>query len=272
MTDARARTYDLVVSIVHYNTPELLIRCLAALAEEGSGLRKKIIVVDNASERPPRREAVEAYPDTEIILNPSNRGFGAANNQVFEGWRAKAYLVTNPDVILPPAGLLPLWEHLRTHPDTGVLGCRLLYPDGRAQPSCRRYPTLRAVLLRGLLSEGLAAHFAPIRRYFMAGEVHDDSIRVDWVLGSCLLIRGDVLEKVKGFDEGYFMYYEDIDLCYRVRRAGWHVEYFPAVHWFHDYRRESTSGTSWKLRCHHFYSAMRFLIKYGSERGWINSF
>jgi GT2 family glycosyltransferase len=264
MTNER---FDLIVSIVHYNTPDLLRSCLDAFNKEGSPLRKKIIVVDNASSPALQASDFKNYPGLSLIHNARNVGFGSANNQVFRKWDGDWYLVTNPDVKPAPGSLGPLLKRAAARPRLGAMGVRLRYPDGRPQASCRRYPTLRSVLLRGLLPEEKAARFRSIQRYLMTETALEVPTSVDWMLGSCLLLREEALKQVHGFDEGFFMYYEDIDLCFRLKKAGWDVEYNPEFEWVHDYRRESTRNGRFKLRGIHFYSAMRFLAKHLPERG-----
>ncbi|HAM36499.1 MAG TPA: hypothetical protein DEB40_14610 [Elusimicrobia bacterium] len=258
---------DLVVSIAHYNTPELLKSCLRALAEEGSPLKKKIVVIDNASTPALQARDLAEFPDVDLIQNTSNTGFGSANNQAFARWRAEAYLVTNPDVHVSPGSLSRLLDRLRAQPKLGIIGAGLRYPDGRGQASCRRYPTLRSVLLRGLLPESLARNFPSIRRYMMLDDDIAAPTAVDWVLGSCLFMRGRAVHETGGFDENFFMYYEDVDLCCRVRQAGWLVEYNPSVQWTHEYRRESARSLRLGLKAAHFKSAMRFLRKHLAFRG-----
>jgi N-acetylglucosaminyl-diphospho-decaprenol L-rhamnosyltransferase len=131
---------------------------------------------------------------------------------------------------------------------------------------------LRSVLLRGFLSEEKAARFPSIRRYLMMDDAPRTARTVDWVMGSCLFLRGDALRDTGGFDEKFFMYYEDIDLCHRLGRAGWSVEYFPDVEWIHDYRRQSARrGQGW-LRLIHFQSALRFLLRRARADGWPSAF
>jgi GT2 family glycosyltransferase len=264
--------WDVVVSIVHYNTPDILRQGLASFLAEGSPLRVKIVVVDNASTPPLSPRDLEAFPGVELLSNARNTGFGRANNQVFRRWRGRFHLVTNPDVRVPRGGLASLVGALESDPSLGAVGAGLSYADGRPQTSCRRYPTLRSVLLRGFLSEEKAARFAPIRRYLMEGQALDRPRPADWLLGSCLLIRREALDAVEGFDEGFFMYYEDIDLCYRLNAAGRPVQYRPEVRWVHDYRRESAGKGRLKLRAVHFMSAMRFLAKHLPRRGLLGSF
>ncbi|MBI3549154.1 MAG: glycosyltransferase family 2 protein [Elusimicrobia bacterium] len=264
-------THDLVVSIVHYNTPALLERCLEALAAEGSDLRVRVVVVDNASLDAPGEDLARRFPEVTFLRNESNVGFGGGNNRALRSVKAEAYLVTNPDVIVAPGSLRLLLERLLARPRLGVVGPRLRYADGRVQSSCRRYPTLLTVLVRGLLPERLASSFGFMRRYLMTDDMLDRPTRVDWMLGSCLLIKRDALLQAGGFDERFFMYYEDIDLCYRIAHAGWDIEHHPDVEWTHDYRRQSARVGQWRLRAVHFVSAMKFLLKHLPRRGLLAS-
>jgi GT2 family glycosyltransferase len=181
------------------------------------------------------------------------------------------YVVINPDIIVSPGSLKIIYDRLQADRGIGILGVRLRYPNGDLQASCRRFPTLRSVFLRGLLPEKDAARFKSIRRYLMLGDAPREPGPVDWVLGSCLAMRREAIEMVGGFDETYFMYYEDIDLCYRVKQLGMKIEYYPLVEWVHDYRRESTQNGRWALRRRHFQSAMRFLHKHVRHRGVLQS-
>ncbi|MEK7389349.1 MAG: glycosyltransferase family 2 protein [Elusimicrobiota bacterium] len=262
------RPLELLISIVHYNTPGILSRCLDALGAEGSGLNMHIVVVDNASHPPLDGAEISARPNVTLIRNTVNAGFGTANNQALRAWDAEAYLVLNPDVIVAPGTLGELLRRLRQSAEVGLIGPRLRFTDGGLQRSCRRLPTLRAVLIRGFLSQESASRFTAIRKYLMEDEVINAPTRVDWMLGSSLLIKRDALRRVGGFDERFFMYYEDVDLCHRINLAGWGVEYHPDVEWIHEYLRQSARPGQWKLRFAHFTSAMRFLLKHRSRRGW----
>ena len=130
------------------------------------------------------------------------------------------------------------------------------------QDSCREFPNLLAVLLRGTPMGRLFPNHPSLRRYLMADWDHDTPRQVDWVLGACLMIRRQAWEAVGPLDEGFFMYYEDIDWCYRARAAGWDVYYLPQAHVLHHHRRDSARGFVNRLTLEHMKSIMRLFRKH----------
>jgi GT2 family glycosyltransferase len=160
----------------------------------------------------------ERYPDVNLIRNEVNRGFGAAHNQALARITSRYWLVLNPDVMLNPSAIDAMVDFMAQRPRCGVAGCRLAGFDGAFQPSAGQFPFGAALFgwLFNLETLGVRANLHRVDREFYAW-----SRRVDWVSGACMMIRSDLARRIGGFDERYFLYIEDIDLCYRARQVGY---------------------------------------------------
>jgi GT2 family glycosyltransferase len=213
---------EVSVIIVSYNTRELLRECIESiLCEQGDGLGVEVIVVDNASADGSAAMVAEQFPQVRLIANPDNRGFGAACNQGLEVARGRYALILNADIRAQPDALQRLVAFMDAHPDAAVCGGQLRYPDGRIQPSCARDLTLWWVFCEQSL---LAKLFPRTRLFGGYWRTHWDfsaTIETEQVMGACMMLR----RPFPRFDEDYFLYCEDTDLCYRVRQAGGKIYY-----------------------------------------------
>ncbi|MEJ5198315.1 MAG: glycosyltransferase family 2 protein [Anaerolineae bacterium] len=231
---------DLSVIIVSWNVRELLRACLQSLE---SGVKRQesevleIIVVDNASTDGSAAMVAAEFPQVRLIANAENRGFTGGNNQGIAAARGRYILFLNPDTVVIGDALAQMMAYLEAHEDVGVVGPQLRYGDGRLQSSCRRFPTLWSALFE---STPLAWHWPNnpwARRYRMEDQVSStapgEEIEVDWLVGAALMTRRAVLDQVGGFDEGYFMYSEELDWCRRVKAAGWRIVYLPTAQIVH---------------------------------------
>jgi GT2 family glycosyltransferase len=206
---------DVSVSIVNTNSRELLLACLDSLRDEDA----EIVVLDNASEDGSADAVRAGFPDVRVIAQRHRAGFGANHNTVIRATTGRYVYVLNEDTTAEDWALDRLVAYLDRNPRVAALGPRLVYPDGRHQDSAWRFPT-PAVSALGLVTLGRAG----------VKQSHGEQPRpVDWVMGAAILLRREALEQVGLFDEGYFLYSEEVDLCFRLRRAGWGVQYFPEV-------------------------------------------
>jgi GT2 family glycosyltransferase len=220
---------DLSVSIVSYRTPELLQACLAALDCERTRLDIQATVVDNASGDASAEMVATHYPWVRLISNERNVGFGAAHNQAMRSAHGRYLLVLNSDARPAPGALLTLVEFMDAHPEVGVAGPKLRLPNGRVQPSRRRFPTVATLFLESTQLQRHSPSNAVVRSYYVADRSDDDPQDVDWLVGACLCVRASAVVKIGLFDERFFMYSEEIDWCRRFRAAGWRVAYVPAA-------------------------------------------
>jgi len=215
-------TPEVSVIIVSYNTRELLRECIESiLCEQGDGLGVEVIVVDNASADGSAAMVAERFPQVRLIANPDNRGFGAACNQGLEVAQGRYALILNADIRAQPGALQRLVGFMDAHPDAAVCGGQLRYPDGRIQPSCARDLTLWWVFCEQSM---LAKLFPRTRLFGGYWRTHWDfsaTIETEQVMGACMMLR----RPFPRFDEDYFLYCEDTDLCYRVRQAGGKIYY-----------------------------------------------
>jgi len=203
------------IIIVSYNCREALQGCLLKLTAEGD--TPPILVVDNASTDDTAEMVARDFPAVHLIQNTQNYGFAAACNQGIRACASNSILLLNPDTLLKRATLQKLTDTMRAQPAIGACGPRVLNTDGTLQSSCRRFPTLGAMICDEL-GLGRSRHLA---KYRMHGWEHDDTRQVDQLMGSCLLLRRTALEQIGLLDERFFLYFEEVDLCQRLRQAGW---------------------------------------------------
>lgn len=215
---------DVTVVVVSYNTSRLLDRMFAALETARGKLQLQVIVVDNAS----RDGSVEIlrtrYANVELIENPTNVGFGRANNQALQLARGRYLLLLNTDAIVSSDTLRKTVDFMDAHPRCGVLGVKLIGYDGALQPSCRYFPTPWNLFLQ---STGLNRIFRGTRLVDDMAWDHASVRECDWVPGCYYMVRTEVIERVGLFDPRFFLYYEEVDHCLAVRQAGWNVMYYP---------------------------------------------
>lgn len=222
----RTPSAAVTVAVVSWNTRELLDACLGALeADHRTGLAD-VVVVDNGSSDGSADLVRDAHPWVRILERPDNPGFGAAVNLALAGTTTPYVAAANADVAPHPGALEALLAVARTHPAAGVLAPRLRTPDGTTQHSVHPFPSLRQVVAVDL---GLGRLVPGERRRLALEGAWDPAVPrdVDWAHGAFLLVRREAWDAVGGFDPAMWMYAEDLDLCWRVRRAGWSVRYVP---------------------------------------------
>jgi GT2 family glycosyltransferase len=211
------------IIIVTWNTADLIEDCLASIFASPPTSPFEVWVVDNASTDGSSRMVRERFPQVHLVRNSENVGFARANNQAIKQSAGQYVLLLNPDTLVAPGTLQTLLDFLERHPQAGAVGPRTLNPDGSLQVSAHRQPTLSRELWRLFHLDNLAPHAEYRRSKWNTSEAQ----QVEVLKGACLLLRREVLEQVGLLDEDYFMYSEEVDLCYRVRRAGWRLFWVP---------------------------------------------
>ena len=208
------------IVIVSYNCRQPLQACLLKLTAEADP--PPILVVDNAFTDGTAEMIARDFPTVQLIQNTKNHGFASACNQGIRACASDFILLLNPDTMLKRATLQKLTDTMRAQPNIGACGPRVLNTDGSLQPSCRRFPALGAMVCDEL---GLGRLFPHSRfaKYRMNGWEHDKTRDVDQLMGSCLLLRRTMLEHIGLLDERFFLYFEEVDLCWRMRQTGWRV-------------------------------------------------
>lgn len=212
----------LSIIIVNYKVKEYLRQCIESVFSNANNAMNEVIVVDNASDDGSAEMVKEVFPDVKLIENKENLGFAKANNQAYEISKGEYILLLNPDTFVKKNAIEKCLEFMRSHSDAGACGCRLLYPDGRVQISARTFPSVRENLLWIF---GLDRIFMPNKRKkFYYGNTARE---VDYLMGAFLLLRRSALEYDKIFDEDFFIYAEEKDLCFRLKKRGYKVYYIP---------------------------------------------
>jgi N-acetylglucosaminyl-diphospho-decaprenol L-rhamnosyltransferase len=249
--------------VVNYESGGALARCVADLRAAGLA---ELVVVDNGSTDGSLSAAQAHVPDLGVIVPGRNLGYGAAANRGVAATTAPLVLVCNPDLEVPAGAVDALAAALDADPGCALVGPLIRTPEGDRYPSARHFPSMVDAAGHALL--GL---FAPDNRFTRSYQRSDlDGVTVevesvDWVSGACFLARRSAFEEVGGFDESYFMYAEDVDLCWRLQRAGWRVAYAPTAEVTHLQGR-STDRHPYRMILEHHRSLLRFATR--SSTGW----
>jgi len=220
---------DVSVLIVSFNTCETLRHCLQTLRETSRDVRYETIVIDNASRDGSADMVAKEFPEVTLIRSTENLGFAAANNRGFDIARGHYIALLNSDAFLSPKALRTALDYLQQHPRAALVGARLTGSHGEWQPSARMIPNLWDHLFT---LSGLSAKYPQSRLFGRIDRTWanpDADAKVDWVPGAFSLIRRSVLDKIGLFDERFFLYYEEVDLCLRIQKAGYEVWYLPEI-------------------------------------------
>lgn len=218
---------DLTIIIVNWNTKRLLETCLKTVADnlaELPSLKSETIVVDNASNDGSVDMVRTNFSWVRLVDNSENVGFAKANNQAFEMSSGRFVLLLNPDTELRNGALAALTGYMDENAATGIAGARLLNSDGTLQQSCYRFPTPGRELWLLLHLDKLYPDFAT---YDMSEWDTQAPRKVEVLKGACLILRRDLIVGEQLFDEAYFMYSEEVDLCRRIHKAGWGIDWVP---------------------------------------------
>lgn len=251
---------DLSIIIVNYNVKEFLQNLIHSIEKASLNLSKEIIIVDNASDDGSVDFIKEKFPQVKLLANQKNLGFGKANNIGSKHAIGKYILFINPDAIVAEDTFEKMIQFFEKNPDAGLAGCKILNPDGTLQLACRRSfpgPWTSFTKVTGLST--LFPNSKIFARYNLTYLDENKTYEVDAISGSFMMMRKEVFEKVGGFDEQFFMYGEDLDLCYRIQKTGVKVFYIHSTQIIH-YKGESTRRSSLD-ETKVFYSAMHLFVK-----------
>jgi len=219
----------LSIVIVTWNVREELEQCLRSIDKNRPQALYEVLVVDNASADGTAEAIRERFPNVKLIVNSRNLGFAAANNQGIEHSSGQYVLVLNPDTIVHAGTLDGLVAFMDANQDVGACGPRLLNPDGTIQASVRRFPTLRSTFYSYTAVRFLGLFRRHYKSWRMKRFGYDRQMDVDQVMGAALMVRRSALDQVGYMDEAFFMYYEEVDLCYRLKQAGWRIVFTPTA-------------------------------------------
>jgi GT2 family glycosyltransferase len=250
---------DMSVVIISANSARYLGPCLDSLHRSPTKANVEVLVVDNHSSDN-TIALLSQFPGVVLLARHKRRTFAENNNFAIARSAGRYILLLNADTEVRPGSLDVLIGFLDDHPDCGACGPRMEYPDGSLQLSCRRFPTFGAVLARGTPLRHIQPFKSWHRSYTMADWDHRSTREVDWLIGACLAVRRNAIVDVGVLDEGYRMYYEDVDWCSRMKGGGWRVYYVPDATVMHHYQRASASSIN-RDTLGHARSVARFLAR-----------
>ena len=255
---------EITVSIVSYNTRDLLRACLCSLTErqQAGEASLEVVVADNGSTDGSLEMAQAEFPAVRVIATGGNVGYGRANNAALAGARGRYVFILNSDTEVEPGALAAMRDFLDGHPEAGAAGAQLLLPDGSIQPSCAEDPTLGSVFWEQTYLYKLLPGNRVTGGYAMTYWDYRTPRPVEQVCGACLMVRRELFESLGGFDPHFFMYFEDTDLCVRIRRTGTQIWFLPQARIRH--MLGGSSGRDWRVRA-------RMIASYNQSRYYFFS-
>jgi GT2 family glycosyltransferase len=252
-----------VITINHQHGEMItkMIDSLTALAQ--SDQPAQIFVINNVEDEAVKTWLTTEHPEITLIENAHPKGFASNINATIRQHPAfDFYLLINPDVICLPEMIPALVRKMSEDSEVGVAGPKLLNMDGSVQPSRRRFATFPVLILRALHVDALFKNLSAVDRYLMNDVRFDSDVEVDWITGAVMLLRKQALDEVGLFDEQFYMYFEDEDLCCRMWQQGWKVCYLPDAQAYHAHLAEGRKRILSQANIRHITSAFKMLIKY----------
>jgi len=260
--ESQTGNIDISLIIVNWNTKDLLKNCLTSVYQTIKNPNPEVIVVDNASSDDSLLMLKQNFPQTIVISNTENKGFGAANNQAFAVMKGKYALLLNTDAVLTDGAVAKLRDFAELHPAAAIVCGQLLNADGSKQNSIASFPGLMTLATNISILEYLFPQKFPSKKYH-----HDDPIEVDSAIGACMLIRKKALDEVGVFDERYFFFFEETDLAYAMHQAGWKTYHIPDACIYH--LQGQSIGNNIRSRIEFYRSRYQFLRKWHSRPYYI---
>ena len=254
---------DLSIIIVNWNTKEYLLHCIDSILQKKGSIPMEIIVIDNGSRDRSGEEVKRQFPGLRLIENGRNLGFAKAVNQGLRVSSGRYLLLLNPDTQLREGAIENLVSFMESHAEAGVAGAQLLKGDGSKQNSIANFPSLTTELLNKNLLRRLFPKKFPGKE-----KDYPEPIEVDSVIGACMMVRRDVLDQVGLLDEDYFLFLEETDWCYRIKRAGWRIYHVPQAEAYH-FQGKSAETVKKRARVEFYRSRYQFFKK---NRGYLQWF
>jgi len=254
---------ELSIIIINWNTKNLLLRCLTSIDQKVKGIQKEVFVIDNGSADGSPAAVRKRFPEVVLIQNPINHGFVTANNQALNRSKERYVLLLNPDTEVKAGAIQTLFSFMESRSEAGVAGAQLLNGDGTRQNSIANFPCLATELLNKSLLRWIFPKTFPGKEI-----AYSEPIEVESVIGACMMVRRDVTERPGLLDEDYFLFLEETDWCYRIRRAGWKIYHVPEAEVYH-FQGKSAEKEKKKAKVEYYRSRYIFFRK---NRGSLPSF
>jgi GT2 family glycosyltransferase len=237
---------DVTISIVSFNTKDLLRSCVRSIFDGAGNLAIEVIVVDNASIDGSPEMLASEFPDVKVIRNTENRFFTKAHNQALKAASGRYFLVLNSDTRLLRDNLQVMVSFMDQHPDVGVASCLIRNPDLTVYPTCWRYRSLATLFASHFFGQKLFPR--ALDSHAMAGWNRMDTRPVDVIMDAYALVRRDAMTAIGGYDEDYFLYYTEDDLCLSMAKAGWRVFHVADAEIVHEYKASTKKQPSLFVR------------------------
>jgi GT2 family glycosyltransferase len=251
------------IIIVNWNTKDCLLRCLESVFQSAGKGSWEVMVVDNGSRDGSGSEVKKAFPLVHLIQNEKNMGFAKAVNQGLQRASERYILLLNPDTEVKPEMMKRLVSFMNAHSDVGIAGAQLLNPDGSKQNSIANFPSLATELLNKSLLRWIFPEDFPGK-----GRNYPEPIEVDSVIGACMMVRREAMEQVGLLDEDYFLFLEETDWCYRMKKVGWKIYHVPDAEVYH-LQGKSAEKEKKRARVEYFRSRYHFFKKNKGKLQWF---
>lgn len=268
--DRRERTLgsmamNLSIAVVTYQSRAVIEPCLTSLYDGDEPLLFEVLVIDNGSTDGTAECIASKFPGVRLIVNRQNEGLAKAVNLAFQQSSGTYFLVLNPDIEVCRGAISALLSAMQSDPRIGLCAPKLLNIDGTLQHSCRRYYTLYTLLLRRTFLRRMFPDHQAVRHHLMMEWDHATCREVEWVLGAAFILRRDAIRDRELMDKNFFLYFEDVDLCLRLRKDGWKVIYLPDAVMIHHHQRASARGAWNRAKLEHLKSWLKFSWKHRHE-------
>jgi len=247
----------LSIIIVNWNVRDFLKKCLQSICHFSSGIEFEILVVDNNSVDGSAEMVRAEFPEVHLIANEENSGFSKANNQALRDCHGRYVLLLNPDTELIDNAFKKMVDYMESHADIDCLAPQLLYGDRSVQRTCRHFPSFFTDLMENLFLDAAFPKSTFFNRYRMGAWPHDSACFVDQPFGACLMFKSEVFKAIGLMDERFFMYYDEVDLCFRLKKAGGKIYFLPDIKIIHHANKSSSQVS---LECEHYKYRSKFLF------------
>jgi len=257
---------ELSIIIVSWNVKKLLKECLLSISKHQGKLELEVIVVDNASTDKTVEMIKNEFAQIKLIPNSTNLGFAAANNQGILKSQGQFILVLNPDTKIIKDALQKMVSFMKKNPQVGIAGCKHLNPDWTLQPSVRRFPNPLALFFIFAKITKFIPNIPPVYNYLAKDFNYKITQPVDQVAGSFFMIRRQVIDEIGLFDENFFTWFEEVDLCQRAKSAGWQIWYNSDTEIIHHGGQSFNQLKTWRKQNLFFQSACYYFQKHGLKK------
>ncbi|MEA3248742.1 MAG: glycosyltransferase family 2 protein [Patescibacteria group bacterium] len=259
---------DVSIIILNYRSRGLVKQCVKTIRLYPTDCSYEIIVVDNDSGDGVKEVLAENFPEVKFVASPKNIGYAGGNNLGIEEARGRYVLIMNPDITVRPGSIDGMVRFMDRNADVGVMGPKLLHPDGSVDHSCYRFPKWITPIFRRTPFGRLPVGKKEVGRYVMSDYDHENTRDVDWLLGAVLMVRKSAMDSVGTLDDRYFLYFEDTDWCRRFWDAGYRIVYYTGTTMVHYHARLSAQvpwmlGPLSRSTRTHIVSCVKYFRKWG---------